>query len=245
MINLQDDDEKTAFFHAAQEDKSEILEFFMTGWTGKIDAPKSSGNVTSYINWIPDREEDKDKDKDGQSPLMVSLQEGHADCVRILLQTDRNDPESVRDNAKDCLIEEDFAGNNIFHFALQSKQPALMTEILIDIMDKINDKSLTLGLLHKENFDQDTPLHLLAESDQQLDIDNNLVKLMQNLANKKILTECLKKENAEKETSLHVAARKGFKDFIEVINDIGKLVDQESSNSDMKDQILDLLEKKR
>ena len=118
-----------------------------------------------------------------------------------------------------------------------------MTEILIDTMDKINDKSLTLGLLHKENFDQDTPLHLLAESDQQLDIDNNLVKLMQNLANKKILTECLKKENAEKETPLHVAARKGFKDLIEVINEIGKLVDQDSSNSDMKDQILYLLKK--
>ena len=167
----------------------------------------------------------------GVTPLMVALREGNTGIVDILLQE--------HEDVKALLEERDNDEKNVFHYALGSRKPAEVTQILVGAVSSNSQEGYSermKDLLTAKDLNEDTPFHVLV---QQQDLKRSeLDNIFQSLSNvnesspeptlEEMLSErgimsmsdileCMKEKNETKETPLHKAAKNGQTSFVEAV----------------------------
>ena len=109
---------ETPLFIAAQHNRRDMVKYLMS---------------ESKLQGSPNFE--------GVTPLMVSLKEGNTDIVQLLLC--RNSIESKA--AKSLLEEKDNDERSVFHYAFESRKPAEVTQILVEVTSKAGWQKLCGG----------------------------------------------------------------------------------------------------
>ena len=79
---------------------------------------------------------------EGVTPLMVSLKEGNTEIVQLLLNPGRS---RKRKPLKSLLEEKDNDEKSVFHYAFESRKPAEMTQILVEVTSKAGWQKLCGG----------------------------------------------------------------------------------------------------
>ena len=78
---------------------------------------------------------------EGVTPLMVSLKEGNTDIVQLLLRGNSTESKAVRS----LLEEKDNDERSVFHYAFESRKPADVTQILVEVTSKAGWQKLCRG----------------------------------------------------------------------------------------------------
>ena len=78
---------------------------------------------------------------EGVTPLMVSLKEGNTDIVQLLLRGNSTESKAV----KSLLEEKDNDERSVFHYAFESRKPAEVTQILVEVTSKAGWQKLCGG----------------------------------------------------------------------------------------------------
>ena len=112
---------ETPLIIAAQHNRRDMLKFLMS--ESKLQGSPNSEGIT---------------------PLMVSLKEGNTDIVQLLLC--RNSIESKA--AKSLLEEKDNDEKNVFHYACESRKPAEMTQILVEVTSRVYQHTRVSAFLY-------------------------------------------------------------------------------------------------
>ena len=78
---------------------------------------------------------------EGVTPLMVSVKEGNTDIVQLLLRENSTEIKTV----KSLLEEKDNDEKSVFHYAFESRKPAEVTQILVEVTSKAGWQKLCVG----------------------------------------------------------------------------------------------------
>ena len=79
---------------------------------------------------------------EGVTPLMVSVKEGNTDIVQLLLRENSTEIKTV----KSLLEEKDNDERGVFHYAFESRKPAEVTQILVEVTSKAGWQKLCGGM---------------------------------------------------------------------------------------------------
>ena len=109
---------ETPLFIAAQHNRQNMVRFLMS-------ESKLQGSANS----------------EGVTPLMVSVKEGNTDIVQLLLRGNSTESKAV----KSLLEEKDNDERSVFHYAFESRKPAEVTQILVEVTSKAGWQKLCGG----------------------------------------------------------------------------------------------------
>ena len=242
MVDSPEEDE-TQLFIAAQHNREDMVKFLMSEL--KLQGSPNSEGVT---------------------PLMVSLKEGNTEIVQLLLNPGRS---RKRKPLKSLLEEKDNDEKSVFHYAFESRKPAEVTQILVEITSTVYQQqyaSKIKDFLTMKDLNEDTPFHILVQQKLEKDKFDQILKSLQAPGGDSLqdligeapssagdlpnyqdevkmdavgILECMKEKNETKETPLHKAAKTGQTQFVEALLDLNQ-----KSGSEVESMLEQLLMEK-